>query len=167
MVATTDAMIPDMAAHRAVFAPTRTVDGARWLVRGAQRFSGVVLLMAVAGLWLYPEALYDQDILLMKLALSVVMGMIGAGLIRSGRRTRPLEMEIDLAAGEVRLMRPQPGAMPRVVHRCSFADMRHVEVVDQMARMWDAGGVLIAEVPLADPATRSALLRALSAHDRF
>ena len=169
MTATTDAMLGNVLQHRTVFAQVRTVDGARWLARGAQQFTGVVLLMAVVGLWLQPGAAFDQELMLVKLALSAFAGMAGAALIRGGRVQRGVEIEIDLNDEELRLVRPQASGhgAPDVVHRCSFAALGSVDMTPHMARMWDAQGGLLAEVPLADPQTRAALLRALRAHGKI
>ena len=169
MTATTDAMLGDVLQHRTVFAQVRTVDGARWLARGAQQFTGVVLLMAVVGLWLQPGAAFDQEIMLVKLALSCFAGMAGAALIRGGRVQRGVEIEIDLNGEELRLVRPQASGhgAPDVVHRCGFAELGPVEIVSQMARVWGADGSLLAEVPMADPHTRLALMRALRAHGKI
>ena len=169
MVATTDAMISGTLPHRAVFAPVRTVDGARWLARGAQRFAGTVLLLAMAGIWIQPGAAFDQDIMLFKLALSAFLGLAGMALIRGGRPEPSVEIEIDLDRDELRLVRPQPTAFaaPIVVHTCAFSDLVSVDVVSQMVRLWDADGSLMAEVPMSDPETRSTLMQALSAHGKI
>lgn len=169
MVATTDAMISDALPHRAVFAPVRTVDGARWLARGAQKFTGTVLLLATAGLFLQPGAAFEQDMMLFKLALATFMGLAGVALLQGARVDRKIEVEIDLERDELRLSRPQPSAYgaPIVVHRCAFSDLGTVDVIEHMARLWDTQGQLLAEIPLADPHTRSDLLRALSAHGKI
>ncbi|WP_299693148.1 hypothetical protein [uncultured Tateyamaria sp.] len=169
MVATTDAMFSDTYPHGSVFAPVRTVDGRRWLARGAQRFSGIVMVMAVVGLWLQPGGAFEQDVMLFKLALSAFMGMAGVALIQGARRKRSLEVEIDLERDVLRLVRPAASmfSSPVVVRRCAFSNLGTVDVVSHMVRMWDKRGELLAEVPLADPETRYALLCALSAHGKI
>ncbi|WP_415920236.1 hypothetical protein [Tateyamaria sp. SN6-1] len=167
MVAISDAMIADTATPRAMQLPARTVSGARWLVRGAQRFLGTALMLAVAGLWLHPGATFDQDIALIKLVLSVVMGMGGLALLIGGRPERTVEVELDTRRGELRLVRRHADAASQVVHRCAFADLGHVELAGQMVRLWDADSGLLAEVPLSDPASRSVLLTALRAHGKL
>ena len=169
MVAASNATLSNKLSHAVMSAPVRTVDGARWLARGAQRFLGTALILAMAGIWLKPGAGYEQESTLFLLAVSAFMAMAGMALIRGGHREPTVEIEIDLARDELRLVRPyartRQGAV--VVERYAFADLGAVEVVAEMARMWDANDTLIAEVPLADPQTRSALLRALSAHGKL
>ncbi|MEL7126030.1 MAG: hypothetical protein AAF822_10870 [Pseudomonadota bacterium] len=169
MVATTDMMFSETVDHRGVFAAVRTVDGGRWLGRVARRFGGVVLVLAALGLWLQPGAAFDQDVMLFKLALSAFMGLAGFALIRSGRPERTVEVEVDLERDVLRLVRPAatPLSRPVLVHRCAFSNLGAVDVVSHMVRMWDRNGQLLAEVPLADPETRYALLCALSAHGKI
>ena len=169
MVATTDAMFSNVQRHTPVFAPVRMVDGSRWLARGAQRFSGIVLVMAVVGLWLQPGAGFDQDVMLFKLAVSAFMALAGVALIQGAGRKPSVEVEIDLAGDALRLVRPgRTAAAPAtVVQECSLSGLHMVDVDPCMVRMWDDQGNLLAEVPLSDPDTRETLLCALRAHGKI
>ena len=141
----------------------RTVDGARWVMRGTQRFFGVVLLLAAGGLWLQPGALVDADVMLFKLAMSIALFVVAAGLLQSGRSERTVEVELDPGKAELRLVRVRRGARNEIVERVPFSAFGAVENHGHMVRIWDATGGYLAEVPLADPDTRSVLIRALGA----
>ncbi|MEM6758439.1 MAG: hypothetical protein AAF601_03065 [Pseudomonadota bacterium] len=134
----------------------RTVDGQRWLVRGVQRFFGVALLLAAGLLWLQPGALNTPDVLLFKLAVFCVFALAGAGLMRAGQPEKLVEVEIDPAARELRLVRA-----PSVIDTVAFADFGKVEQIGQILRVWHRDGGLVAEVPLSHPDHRAVAMAAL------
>ncbi|MEL7090620.1 MAG: hypothetical protein AAFN94_02680 [Pseudomonadota bacterium] len=139
----------------------RTVDGQRWLVRGVQRFFGVALLLAAGLLWLQPGALTTPDVLLFKLAVTCVFALAGAGLMRAGQPEKLVEVEIDPADKELRLVRVA-GHVSRVIDTVAFEDFGKVEQRGEILRIWHRDGGLVAEVPLTHPDHRAVLMAALA-----
>ncbi|MEL7165055.1 MAG: hypothetical protein AAGL96_06235 [Pseudomonadota bacterium] len=139
----------------------RTVDGQRWLVRGMQRFFGVALILAAGLLWLQPGALNTPDVLLFKLAVFCVFALAGAGLLRAGQPEKLVEVEIDPAVQELRLVRVT-GRVSRVIDTVAFADFGKVEQRGEILRIWHRDGGLVAELPMSHPDHRAVVMAALS-----
>lgn len=157
MTATSDFM-PEQQPYRA---STGTVDGARMIWRGVQRISGVALVVAASGLWIAPGADWSNDVMLMKMGLSVTALMVGFWLLLSGVRPPQPNLEIDTDRGEVRLVRPGTMGSPLVLHRCRFADLARVELSGYTLKFWDERSGFVADVHVADRATLDRLLSGL------
>ena len=158
MTALFDAM-PETSATPAREIP-RTVDGQRWLVRCGQRIVGAALVLAALGLWVHPGALLEADVLLMKFALSLTLGLGGLIVLQMGGLVPAGDVEIDTVRREVRLVRGTGGAR-HIVSRTRMADQGRAEQDGVMTRLWAQDGALIAEVALSDAALRSSLTSAL------
>lgn len=61
------------------------VEDHRWALRGTQRMIGVALILAAAGLWVLPGASWEADVALMKLALTLLFGLVGFTIMPLGR----------------------------------------------------------------------------------
>ncbi|WP_415403285.1 hypothetical protein [Tateyamaria sp. SN3-11] len=158
MTALFDAMT-DTSATPATEIP-RTVDGRRWLARCGQRIVGAALVLAAIGLWVQPGALLDADLLLMKFALSLILGFLGLSVVQMGGSLPAVEIEIDTVRREVRLVRGK-GRARQLVSRTRMADLGRAEQVGTMTRLWAEDGALIAEVALSDAALHTSLTHAL------
>lgn len=155
MTAVSDFMHPSAPAE-----PARMVDGRRWLVRGAQRMSGVALILAALGLWLQPGASFDADLALIKLALSLLLGFAGLAILQAGRARAMVQVELDTLRREVRLVRVM-GRAKELVSRTKMVDLGGAEVDGNLVRLYDPSGALLADVAMTDPFTRSSLINAL------
>ena len=78
-------------------------DALRTVSSAAGRFVGAILLMAAAGLWIMPDALYGADVFSMKLAAMVMFSVVGGYSIWAGRRAFHPEFQIDLHRSEIRI----------------------------------------------------------------
>jgi hypothetical protein len=136
------------------------VDGRRWMIRAAQNLGGTALILAALGLWLQPGASWEADLALIKLGLSLVMGLAGVAVMQLGRARPMVQVEIDTTRREVRLVRAQ-GRARELVSRTRMSDLGHVEMLGGVVRLFDARGALIADVALTDPVTRSSVMSAL------
>lgn len=158
--------LPDIHAAPSPADSPRTVDGSRWLKRSAQRLGGAALMTAAAGLWVQPGASWDADVMLIKLGLSLTLGLAGLAVLQAGRAVPPVEVEIDTIRREVRLMRGK-GRARQLVTRTALAELGPAEVQGNMVRLWSGDGALIAEVALTDPAIRRSLTGALRDADKL
>jgi hypothetical protein len=102
--------------------------GRRLMMRLAMRIGAVAFALVVLLIWIAPGAVWDNDVLLFKLALSV-MAFFGAVALwqRSLPPVRP-SVEVDIANMEVRVMRRDRGAQPRVIEKWFFADLESVDL---------------------------------------
>lgn len=138
----------------------RMINGQRLLARGAQRLGGAALLLASLGLWIAPGSSWDADTALFKLGVSVALALTGMIIMQSGRAVPAIEVEIDTVRREVRLVRGK-GRARSLVSRTAIADLGPAEIRGTMVRLWDAEGVLLAEIAMSDPASRYSLTMAL------
>ncbi|MEO0400760.1 MAG: hypothetical protein AAF214_00130 [Pseudomonadota bacterium] len=160
MTAFPDMIAPQTAAPAAPSTPARTVDGQRWLIRGAQRVGGAACVLAALGLWVQPGAAWDADLALFKMGLSVGLGFVGLAVMQMGRAVPSVDVEIDTIRREVRLVRGQ-GRARALVSRTRMTDLGPAELHANMLRMWAQDGALVAEVALSDPQMRARLVGAL------
>lgn len=130
--------------------PARMVNGARMILRGLQRLLGVSLTLAAILLWIAPGSSWESDILLFKLILTLTAVLAGIGFMSASIRPDAPEIEIDVVRREVRLVRHSRGFAPVVLKTCSFAGLSRAEQSGPIVRLWDRGGVFLAEVSLTD-----------------
>lgn len=157
MTATADFVEPHIPAAE----PVRMVDGARMIVRGAQRLLGAALALAAVGLWAAPGASWESDILLFKLILSLTAIIAGIGLMSASARPAAPEIEIDTIRREVRLVRRARGTAPVVLETSRFDALAHVELEGATVRLWDQSGAFLAEVCPTDRKVLSSLIAGL------
>lgn len=141
--------------------PVSMIEGGHMIVRGAQSLLGTGLALAAVGLWFAPGANTESDIVLFKLVLSISAGLAGMGLLHASATPRSPEIEIDTIRRQVRVVRRQPGGVPKVLQSCSFAQLGAAEYEGSMVRLWDQAGVLLAEVNLSDRNALSSLVAGL------
>jgi len=141
----------------------RMLGGGRWLARSAQRVGGMGLMLAAFGLWLQPGALWEADVVLLKIAVSLVAGLIAIALLQNGRPQPAAKVVIDTVQREVRLVRSTGGvhASSEVISRTPLAEIGRVEKTDKLIRLWTENDDLIAEVALTNPEMRLSLTNAL------
>lgn len=135
--------------------------GGRLMMRLAMRIGAVAFGLVVLLIWIAPGAVWDNDVLLFKLALSV-MACFGAVALwqRSLPPVRP-SVEVDIANMEVRVMRRDRGAQPRVIEKCFFADLESVDLEGRHIILWSKGKRLLADITLSNATAHASLLAAL------
>ncbi|RYG91910.1 hypothetical protein EU803_05520 [Loktanella sp. IMCC34160] len=84
--------------------------GAAWLV-------GIGFMIAAAGMWIMPGAVFSGSVLGMKLGSSVVLAGIGALLLNWSGKTGDQIVEVDTTRGEIRFVVQSRVGRPAVVGR--------------------------------------------------
>ncbi len=161
MTATAEFISPD--ANAPTVAPVRMANGARMVVRAAQRLIGAALILAALVLWLAPGASWESDVMLFKLILSITGGLAGLGLLQSSATPKTPEIQIDTIRREVRLVRVLGDDKSVVVQRCAFSELARAERDGTNVRFWDSNDVLLAEVTMTDRAEMKSLMSGLKA----
>jgi hypothetical protein len=87
------------------------------------RFVGAILLMAAAGLWVLPDAIYGADLFGIKLAAMVMFSVLGGYLFWAGRNALRPEFRIDRLHGEIRIGHRSGSGDFRPTARVDFADV--------------------------------------------
>ena len=140
--------------------PVSMLDGTRMVMRGVQGVVGVALVMTAVGLWIAPGTTWTHDLLLMKLMVSVLVGLIGVAMVQGFIRPKAPQVEIDTIRHEVRLVRTR-GKDRFVLDRCRFADLTLVENSGTHVQLWGKNKELIAEVAATDRVSHRSLVTAL------
>jgi len=138
-----------------------TVSGTRSILRLMQRLVGVSLLMASPGLWLAPGANWNNEVMLMKMALSAISLLVGVWLILSGQKPAAPEIQIDTVRREVRLVRPGPLGADLLLQKCRFSDLSKVKREDRVLMFWDEKGDFIADVYIGHQSVMDVLISGL------
>jgi|TARA_R110000787_G_scaffold118209_2_gene228988 hypothetical protein len=126
-----------------------------------QRLVGVSLLMASSGLWLAPGANWNNEVMLMKMALSAISLLVGVWLILSGQKPAAPEIQIDTVRREVRLVRPGPLGADLLLQKCRFSDLSKVKREDRVLMFWDEKGDFIADVYIGHQSVMDVLISGL------
>jgi len=137
------------------------LDASRMLLRMALRFATLCSVLVAVFIWLAPGATWESEVMLFKLALSVASGLVAVACWQAAAPPLPPTVEVDVAAGEVRLVREGAPAATRLVKRCAFADLQVVELKGRNIAFWEKGGHLLAEITLSNATAHVVLLRAL------
>lgn len=137
------------------------LDGGRLVLRLTMRLGAVSFAMVVLLIWIAPGATWDNDVMLFKLALSVISGLISAAMWQCSLAPARPTVEVDIANMEVRVMRRQGGAPARVIERCTFADLDAVDLYGRHIILWGKGKRLLADISLSDTTAHDSLLGAL------
>ncbi len=137
------------------------LDASRLLLRMALRFATLCSSLIAAFIWLTPGATWESDVMLFKLVLSVASILIAFACWQAAAPPLPPTVEVDVAGGELRLVREGASAKQRLIKRCAFADLQIVELKGRNIAFWEKGGHLLAEITLSNATARAVLLDAL------
>jgi hypothetical protein len=139
------------------------LDGTRMLMRTAARLGAVTAAFVGVLIWLALGAVWESEVMLFKLALSVLCTLGAVALWQASLPPLPPVVEVDVARGEVRLVRTGAPADKRVIARCAFEDLQMAELSGRYVAFWGPSGRLIAEIALSNSSAHTALIGALRA----
>ena len=108
MTMTSDFNVPTKPAQGIV----HILGGGRMMLRLAMRLGAVSFALVVLLIWIAPGATWDNEVIVFKIALSVMSAFTSAGMWqRSLPQVQPT-VEVDIANVEVRVMRRIGGQRP-------------------------------------------------------
>ncbi|MEM8576215.1 MAG: hypothetical protein AAGF60_00035 [Pseudomonadota bacterium] len=143
---------------RVVLEPVR---GAGVILRLVQRIIGAGLVIAAAMLWVAPGAIWDWDIVLMKLALTGAAGFCGMSFLNAARIPQGgVEIEVDVACRVVRVIRWDARGS-KSTRNCGFDALGRAELAHGIVGLWDQDGVHLADVSVREADVRRLLVPAL------
>jgi hypothetical protein len=140
---------------------TYVLNGSRFVARFACKLGAVSLGLAAVLLWVAPGAAWESDVMLFKLVLSVGAVYLAIALLQMGKPVAQPSVEVDIARGELRLIREENGSLPVILERCAFADLQAVDLCGSHITFWANGGRLLAEISLSNANAHAALLARL------
>ena len=157
MTATTDYTVD----HMPTKAVVHVLDASRVLLRVGFRLGAMSCALVAIFIWLAPGASWQSELMLFKLGLSLAAALLALACWQAAASPMPLSVEIDVARGEIRLVREGAPVQERVVKRTAFGALQAVELRGRRLVFWEKGGNLLAEVTLGDASAHAALLDAL------
>ncbi|MGR3759643.1 hypothetical protein ACUXV3_05855 [Roseobacteraceae bacterium NS-SX3] len=132
------------------------------LGRTLLRFLGAVLVLSSSGLWLMPGAPVDLQMGLIKGAVSVAFLFFGVLLMTVHDPGNGPEACFDPVRRELRILQPDARGLPRTVLRRSYASLGGARLTADTVQLFEPGGRLLVEAPVASAAIRSLLRSQLS-----
>jgi hypothetical protein len=140
---------------------TYTLSGGRFLVRFALKLGAVSLALVAVFVWFAPGASWESDIMLFKLAMSIFAVFGAVVMWQGGMPVQAPDVEVDVAAGEVRLIRKNLSEEQQTIECCAFADLHGVDLCGRHIIFWGKGGHLLAEISLSNASAHAALVTSL------
>lgn len=131
-------------AGRVNAAPQRSPRHGWRALSGLSRFTGVVLMLAAVGIWLLSGSLWDAEMMLLRLGVSVVFMCLGLSLLHAGRRKARDEIHLDQRARELRHVRRGHDGIARVRQRLALHDLSEVVIdEDRLLLRGNCGRILL------------------------
>ena len=137
------------------------LNGSRFAMRFAFKMGTLTFGLVAVLVWLAPGASWESDIMLFKMAITIVATFCAALMWQSSLPVDAPGVEVDVATGEVRVVRENVTGPERVIERCAFADLHAVDVRGKHITFWGQRERFLAEISLTDAGARKALLAAL------
>jgi len=113
---------------------------------GAARFAGVVLMLAAVGIWILNGPLWDAEMMLVRLAASVLFMCAGLGLLHVGRSHPQGEIHLDTRTRELRHIQRGSDGIARVQQRFVLANLGDIIIEDDLMVLHDKSGDIVMEL---------------------
>lgn len=97
---------------------------------GFMRFTGIVLMLAGAGMWIVSVPQLDAEMMLVRLAASILLLCAGLMLLRGGRGQMRDELELDPRCGELRHVQRGHDGIARTRRCFKIAELGAITFVD-------------------------------------
>lgn len=116
------------------------------VIASAARFTGVVLMLAAVGMWMLNGPLWDAEMMLMRLAVSVLFMCAGLGLLQFGRARPQDEIHFDARKGELRHLERGVDGIARVRQRYALSDLGDITIDEDRLVLRDLSGEILMEL---------------------
>ena len=133
------------------------------VARAMMRFLGVVLALSAVGVWVVQTHLWDVEIVLVKLVVSVIFGTSGLAMLQVGRDLGADEFHIDAERHELRHVRRGCDGIQRVVATHGLGSLGELRLEGRRLTVTDTGGNLLIEADVRDAEAALALEQAIAA----
>lgn len=142
---------------------TYVLNGSRFLARFACKMGAATLALVAVFVWLAPGASWESDVMLFKMALSIMAAFCSFALWQNSQPVKAPSVEVDMAQLELRLIREYDGAPRHIIERCAFADLHSVELRGRHITFWAKGERLLAQISLSNANAHATLVTSLRA----
>jgi hypothetical protein len=107
------------------------------------RFVGIVLMMAAAGIWLLSVPRLDAEMMLIRLAASVLFLCTGLMLLQARRSPVRDEIQLDPRSGELRHVQRGRDGIARTRHSFKIAELGAITIVDDQVTLRSVTGDVV------------------------
>jgi hypothetical protein len=128
------------------------------IMRTSMRVLGAGCVLAAFALWVAPGAMWDAEVLLMKLVMSLICALSGLALMQMFPAPDKSEIQFDAIRREVRIV---DGDKAKTILRRSYDSLGGAKVTSNVVTLWDIDGSELASFPIENDDTRRALSRQL------
>jgi hypothetical protein len=113
---------------------------------GIARFTGVVLMLAAVGIWIISGPLWDAEMMLVRLAVSVLFMCSGLMLLNAGRGQLRDEVHLDTRTQELRHIQRGPDGIARIKRSFALTELGQITVSDDQLILTAHGGDILLEL---------------------
>lgn len=118
----------------------------RRAVAGLLRFTGVVLMLAAVGIWILSVPLLDAEMMLLRLAVSVLFMCTGLMLLHAGRPTLRDEIHLDPRRRELRHVQRDRDGIARTRRSFAMAELGEITINDDHLILRSTTGEVVMEL---------------------
>lgn len=131
------------------------------VARAMMRFVGVIAILSAVGVWVVQTRMWDIEVVLIKLVVSVIFGTGGMAMLQVGRDLGEDEFHIDKARGELRHVKRGCDGIVRLQAAHRFADLGKVRIEGGILEAQDKSGAALVRAEIRDKDAADGLRAAL------
>ncbi len=120
------------------------------VARAMMRFIGVVAILSAVGVWVVQTRMWDVEVVLVKLVVSVIFGTVGLSMLQVGRDLGEDEFHIDKARGELRHVKRGCDGIVRLQAAYRFEDLGNVRIEGGILEAQDRSGAALVRAEIRD-----------------
>ena len=132
-------------------------EGTSTLLRTLFRIVGTALILTAPAMWVLPGSLFETDVVLMKLGVSVFFLLCGLALLMRNHSDAMPEAYFDPIRRELRVLQRNERGRPETVLRRSYDSLGGARITSRVLELWDMDGSVLMRLPLENPDVRRAL----------
>ena len=110
---------------------------------GLMRLAGIALLLAAVGIWILAVPRLDAEMLLVRLAASMLFLSTGLMLLHAGRNPWRDEIQLDPRSGTVRHVQRGRDGIARTRRSVRLADLGAITIVDDQVILRSVTGQVV------------------------
>lgn len=131
------------------------------VARAMMRFVGVVAILASVGIWVVQTRMWDVEVVLIKLVVSVIFGTGGMAMLQVGRDLGEDEFHIDNTRGELRHVKRGCDGIVRLQAAYRFQDLASVQIEGGILEAKGKSGAALVRAEIRDKDVAAGLSTAL------
>lgn len=137
-------------------------EGNKFILRTVFRVFGTAFILLAPAMWILPGSLFDADLVVMKLGVSLFFLLCGMALLMRNHIDTQPEAYFDPIRRELRVLQKNDRGRPQTVLRRSYDSLGGARITSRAIELWDVDGSVLMRLPIENPDVRSALRMQLS-----